>query len=1078
MAFTPVSLRGLFSHSLISHFPRKIPEETTLKTLRNLHKLFVADTGRQNSACFSSSAICRAVDDSFNGETGMNVIQEMGKKNGFDFLHVMEERGVRADCNTYIWLLEGCLISGSLKDAKRIHGRILKSGLCEESILCGKLIDFYLGRDNLDDAMKMLDEMAIRDLSSWNSMISGFLDKNLYSQVFNLFSDMIAENTSPSNVTFASVLKACSRGNVAFRCVEQVHSKAIHYGFVTDPLVGNPLIDLYFKNGFIKSARSIFDELHLRNSVSWVAMISGCSKNGHEEEAIQVFCQMLESRTVPTPYVFSSVLSASTKIGSFELGEQLHALVFKWGLSSETYVCNALLSLYSRCGNFLSAESIFTEMNTRDEITFNSLISGLSQHGHSKKALQLFEKMQLSGMKPDCVTIASLLSACASLKETHKGQQLHSYSIKAGLLSDIIVEGSLLDLYVNCFDLQTAREFFNSTTTVNIVLWNVMLMAYGQTGNLSESLEIFSQMQIEGLRPNQYTYPSILRTCTSLGVMDLGEQIHTHVIKTGFELNVYVCSVLIDMYAKHGKLDIAREILERHPEKDVVSWTAMLAGYAQDGQCVEAIKLFEEMQIQGIRSDNIGFSSALSACAGIQALNQGKQIHAQTYIFGYSMDLSIGNSLVNLYARCGKMQDAYLAFRIIDNVKDEISWNGLISGFSQSGHSEEALQVFNQMNMSGVKPNLFTFCSAVSASANIANIKQGTQLHGRMIKTGLDLDTEAANALITLYAKCGSIDNAWREFCEMPERNEVSYNAMITGYSQHGFGKESLDLFEEMKQRNVKPNNVTFVGVLSACSHVGLVNRGISYLKSMSEEHGIVPRLEHYACVVDSFGRAGMVERAREFIEEMPIEPDAMIWRTLLSGCTVHKNLDIGEFAANQLLQLEPEDSATYVLLSNIYAVAKKWDLRDHMRQMMKERGVKKEPGRSWIEVENSVHPFFVGDRLHPSADHIYDYLKDLNMRISEIGYVQDRYSLLHDIEQEQKDTTVYIHSEKLAVVFGLISLSPLTPLRVFKNLRVCKDCHNWMKFVSKVSNRTLIVRDLNRFHHFKDGVCSCKDFW
>ncbi|MCL7027141.1 hypothetical protein MKW94_012134 [Papaver nudicaule] len=1034
MALTPVS-------RLFAHFTRKISEQSTLKSLGNLQELFAADNGRQGSACFCSSAICRAFDDYSNGETGTNVVHEMGRKTGFHFLYEMEKRGVRADCNTYSWLLEGCLNSGSLMDAKRIHGRILKSGFSEESILCGKLIDFYLGFDGLEDAMKMFDEMAVRDVSSWNSTISGFLDKNLYSQAFSLFSDMIAENTCPSSTTFASILKACSRGNVAFRCIEEVHSKAIRYGFATDPIVGNPLIDLYFKNGFIKSARSIFDKLHSRNSVSWVAMISGCSKNGHEEEAVQIFCQMLKSRTAPTPYVFSSVLSASTKIGLFELGEQLHALVFKWGFSSETYVCNALLSLYSRCGNFLSAERVFTEMISPDEITFNSLISGLSQHGFSEKALRLFEMMQLRGMKPDCVTIASLLSACTSLKETQKGQQLHSYSLKAGLLSDIIIEGSLLDLYVNCCDLQTAREFFNSTTTVNIVLWNVMLMAYGQSGNLSESLEIFTQLQIEGLRPNQYTYPSILRTCTSLGAMDLGEQIHTHVIKTGFELNVYVCSVLIDMYAKHGKLDIAREILERLPAKDVVSWTAMLAGYAQDGQCIEALKLFKEMQIQGIRSDNIGFSSALSACAGIQALNQGQQIHAQSYIVGYSMDLSVGNSLVNLYARCGKVQDAYLAFRIIDNVKDEISWNGLISGFSQSGHSEEALQVFNQMNVLGARPNLFTFCSAVSASANIANIKQGTQLHGRMIKTGFDLDTEAANVLITLYAK-------------FKKKNEVSYNAMITGYSQHGLGKESLDLFEEMKRKNLKPNNVTFVGVLSACSHVGLVNRGLNHLKSMSEEHGIVPRLEHYACVIDSFGRAGMVECARDFIEEMPIEPNAMIWRTLLSACTVHKNLDIGEFAANKLLQLEPEDSATYVLLSNIYAVAKKWDLRDHMRHLMKDRGVKKEPGRSWIEVENSVHPFFV------------------------VGYVQDRYSLLHDIEQEQKDTTVYIHSEKLAVVFGLISLSPLTPLRVFKNLRVCKDCHNWMKFVSKVSNRSLIVRDLNRFHHFKDGVCSCKDFW
>ncbi|OVA16409.1 Pentatricopeptide repeat [Macleaya cordata] len=989
----------------------------------------------------------------------------------------MEERGVHADCKTYIWLLEGCLNSGSIKDAKRIHGRILKSGFDGDSVLCAKLIDFYLGIGDLSGAMKVFDFMPERSVSTWNNMISGFLKKKTYFRVLDLFLRMLEDHASPNNATFASILRACSGANVDFHYVEQIHSKVFLYGFATDPLVCNPLIDLYSKNGYIKSALSIFEELCSRDSVSWVAMISGFSQNGHEEEAIQLFCQMRKSGIIPTPYVFSSVLSASTKMGFYELGEQLHAQVFKWGFSSETFVCNALLSLYSRSENFIFAEQIFTEMNRCDGVTFNSLISGLSQRGFSDKALQLFEKMQLSGLKPDCVTIASLLSACASVEALHKGKQLHSYTIKAGLLSDIIIEGSLLDLYVKCSDLDTAREFFNSTTTENVVLWNVMLVAYGQLGDLSESFEIFCQMQVAGLKPNQYTYPSILRTCTSLGAMDLGEQIHTHVIKTGFELNVYVCSVLIDMYAKHGKLEIAREILERLTEKDVVSWTAMIAGYAQHELCIEALRLFEEMQIRGIRSDNIGFSSALSACAGIQALNQGRQIHAQSYVSGYAMDLSIGNSLVNLYARCGRIQDAYSAFQIID-AKDEISWNGLISGFAQSGHHEEALQVFTQMNRSGVRANLFTFCSVVSASANIADIKQGKQFHGRIIKTGYDSEIEAGNVLITLYAKCGSIDDAWREFCEMHERNEVSWNAMITGYSQHGFGNKALDLFEEMKRKTVKPNHVTFVGVLSACSHVGLVNKGLNYLKSMSEEHGLVPRPEHFNCVVDILGRAGLLQHAREFIEEMPIKPDAMIWRTLLSACTVHKNLEIGEFAAKHLLELEPEDSATYVLLSNIYAVTQKWNCRDQMRQMMKDRGVKKEPGRSWIEVKNSVHAFFVGDRLHPLADNIYEYLKDLNKRISEIGYVQDRYSLLHDIEQEQKDPNVYIHSEKLALAFGLISLSPLIPVRVIKNLRVCNDCHNWMKFVSKVSNRTLIVRDAYRFHHFKDGACSCRDYW
>ncbi|KAJ6763112.1 hypothetical protein OIU79_023786 [Salix purpurea] len=618
--------------------------------------------------------------------------------------------------------------------------------------------------------------------------------------------------------------------------------------------------------------------------------------------------------------------------------------------------------------------------------------------------------MKRDYLKPDCVTVASLLSACASNGALCKGEQLHSYVIKAGMSSDIIVEGALLDLYVNCSDIKTAHEIFLTTKTENVVLWNVMLVAYGKLDNLRESFIIYRQMQIKGLIPNQFTYPSILRTCTSVGALDVGEQIHTQVIKTGFQFNVYVCSVLIDMYAKHGKLDTAHVILRTLAEEDVVSWTALISGYAQHNLFAEALKHFREMLDRGIQSDNIGFSSAISACAGIQALNLGRQIHAQSYVSGYSEDLSIGNALVSLYARCGRIKEAYLEFEKID-AKDSISWNGLISGFAQSGY--------------------------LSAAANVANIKQGKQIHAVIIKRGFDSDIEVSNALITFYAKCGSIEDAKKEFHEMPEKNDVSWNAMITGYSQHGYGNEAVNLFEKMKQVGEMPNHITFVGVLSACSHVGLVTKGLGYFESMSIDHGLVPKPSHYACVVDLISRAGFLIRARKFIEEMPIEPDAMIWRTLLSACTVHKNVEVGEFAAHHLLELEPEDSATYVLLSNMYAVAGKWDCRDQTRQMMRNRGVKKEPGCSWIEVKNSVHAFYVGDRLHTLADKIYEFLAELNKQAAEIGYVQDRYSLLNDIEQEQKDPTIYIHSEKLAITFGLLSLPDTVPIHVMKNLRI-----------------------------------------
>ncbi|XP_030506963.2 pentatricopeptide repeat-containing protein At4g13650 [Cannabis sativa] len=1030
----------------------------------NNHKL--------NSAGFSCAATSHVYDEiPLNESEGSNSV-------GVDFLRLMEERGIRANLQTYLWLLEGCLNSGSLVDARKLHCRILKLGFNGELVMCDRLMETYISCDNFEGAVKVLDEMSIRSLSSWNKIIQALLARKLISQVLVMYHKMVMNNIDPNETTFAGILKVCGYGDVGFDYVKQIHARIIGHGFDTAPLVCNLLIDLYSKKGYVDSARKVFDKLVLRDSVSWVAIISGLSQNGREKEAVMLFCQMHTSGISPTPYVFSSVLSACTKVELFNMGEQIHGLVFKGGFSSERYVCNALVTLYARSGNLISSEKVFSAMQNRDGVSYNSLISGLAQSGFGDRALKLYEKMQHDRLKPDCVTVASLLSACASVGALDKGKQLHSYAIKAGMSSDIIIEGSLLDLYVKCSDLHTAYEFFITTETENVVLWNVMLVAYGQLEDLSQSFEIYRQMLIEGIIPNEFTYPSILRTCTAVGQLDLGEQIHTQVIKTGFQLNVYACSVLIDMYAKIGKLDTALEILRRLKEEDVVSWTAMIAGYTQHDMFSEALKLFVEMENRGIKPDNIGFASAITACAGIKSLAWGKQIHARSCILGYSDDISIQNALVSLYARCGSIQEAYLAFEKNDS-KDNISWNALISGFAQSGYCEEALQVFSEMNRAGVKANLFTFGSTVSAAANLANVKQGTQFHAMIIKTGYSSETEVSNVLITLYAKCGRIDDAQREFSEMPEKNEVSWNAMITGYSQHGLGIEALNLFEQMKQLGLTPNHVTFVGVLSACSHVGLVDKGLAYFDSMSKEYGLIPHPEHYVCVVDLLSRAGLLNEAKVFIEKMPIKPDAIVWRTLLSSCTVHKNAEIGEYAAHHLLELEPEDSATYVLLSNLYAIAKKWDFRDQTRRLMREKGVKKEPGRSWIEINNSFHAFFVGDRLHPLADKIYDFLAHLNTRAAEFGYVQDCYYLLNEVEQEQRDPTTYIHSEKLAISFGLLSsTNSRRPIHVIKNLRVCNDCHNWIKYVSRFSNRAIIVRDAYRFHHFEGGFCSCKDYW
>jgi pentatricopeptide repeat protein len=731
--------------------------------------------------------------------------------------------------------------------------------------------------------------------------LAGFLAHDEPEKILSFFAAKARQHGVLGPGDLACSLRACRGSGKRWLLVPQIHAAAIMRGLGGDRLVGNLLIDLYAKSGHVRQSRRVFQALSARDNVSWVAMLSGYAQNGLGEEAVRLYGQMHRSEVVPTPYVLSSVLSACTKAELFKQGGFIHAHAYKQGFCSETVVGNALIALYIRAASFWLADKVFSDMPACDSVTFNTLISGHAQCGHGERALEIFDEMQVTGLRPDCVTVASLLAACASVGDLQKGKQLHSHLWKAGMSADYIIEGSLLDLYVKCSDIDTALEVFSLGDRKNVVLWNLMLVAYGQVGDLPRSFDIFCQMQAAGIRPNQFTYPCILRTCTCSGEIELGEQIHSLCIKTGFWSDRYVSGVLIDMYSKYGLLDKARRILEMLEENDVVSWTSMIAGYVQHDFCKEAFSTFKEMQDCGIWPDNIGLASAISACAGIKAIRQGLQIHARVHVSGYPADTSIWNALINLYARCGHSKEALSVFEALKN-KDEITWNGLVSGFAQSGLYEEALKVFVQMGQAGVRYNLFTFVSSISASANLADIKQGNQIHGRVIKTGHTSETEVENALISLYGKCGSIEDAKMKFSEMSNRNEVSWNTIITSCSQHGRGLEALDLFNEMKNEGFKPNDVTFIGVLAACSHAGLVEEGLSYFKSMSNEYGIHARPGHYACVVDILGRAGQLDRARRFVEDMSITTDAMVWRTLLSACKVHKNIEIGEVAAQHLL--------------------------------------------------------------------------------------------------------------------------------------------------------------------------------
>eukprot|EP01018_Ginkgo_biloba_P017565 Gb_32051 [translate_table: standard] len=496
-----------------------------------------------------------------------------------------------------------------------------------------------------------------------------------------------------------------------------------------------------------------------------------------------------------------------------------------------------------------------------------------------------------------------------------------------------------------------------------------------------------------------------------------------------------------------------------------------------EGRLKEALDILQVMDQRGIRVDSRTYASLLQECINTNAVEEGKRVHVHMINTGFEPDVYLRTKLVIMYAKRGSLEYARHMFDKMSE-RNVVSWNAMIAGYAQGGHAEEALSLFYQMRGAGMKPDQFTFPSILRACASIVSLEQGKQVHACIVKGENSSNIVLGSALVDMYAKCGSIEDARQVFDKMSERNVVSWTAIITGYGKHGRGKEVFQLFEQMQQEGLKPNYVTFLAILSACSHGGLLNEAWHYFESMSRDYCIKPRVEHYSCIVDLLGRAGRLDEAHDFINKMPFEPHAPIWGTLLGACRMHVNMELGKIAAERLFYLDPQNAGKYVVLSNIYAAAGRWDGVSKVRKLMKDRGVKKEPGCSWIEIQKQVHSFLVGDRSHPQTEEIYATLETLSGKLKEAGYVPETNFMLHDVEEEQKERFLCYHSEKLAIAFGIISLPSTMPIRIVKNLRVCGDCHTAIKFISRIVGREIILRDSNRFHHFKWGLCSCGDYW
>ncbi|KAJ7960505.1 Pentatricopeptide repeat-containing protein [Quillaja saponaria] len=772
--------------------------------------------------------------------------------------------------------------------------------------------------------------------------------------------ELTKTHVSPINdQTHPNLLTLCSIGQT-IRQNKQVHAFALLNGFLPSSVSLCAYLMLkYATFGNPKTARQLFEQTvgQCRNAFLWNTLIRANSVAG-VFDGFQTYNQMVRAGIRPDDHTFPFVLKTCSDYLELGKGMEIHGMLFKLGFDMDVFVGNTLMFFYGNCGDLKDVRRVFDEMHERDNVSWNTILGLFSVNGFHAKAIIFFKEMcRTPGFKPELVSVVSVLPVCADLKDEKMASVIHCFAMKVGLAHQVRISNALVDVYGKCGNAEASKHVFNEIFEKNEVSWNAIITSLAYAGRNMDALNMFRMMIDAEVTPNSVTISSMLPILGELQLFKLGKEIHGFSKRTSIESDVFIANSLIDLYAKSGQSSVAASVFNKMGERNIVSWNAMVANFAQNRLELAAIGLIRQMQDYGEIPNTVTFTNVLPACARLGLLRSGKEIHARTVRMGFTVDLFVSNALTDMYSKCGCLILARNVFNI--SLRDEVSYNILIVGYSQTSDCSESLNLFSEMRPSGMIHDIVSFVGVISACANLAAIKQGKEIHGLLVRKLFHTHLYAANSLLDLYTKCGRIDLASKVFDRIANKDVASWNTMILGYGMLGELDTAINLFEAVKEDNVSYDSVSYIAVLSACSHGGLVEKGRKYFQEMPSLN-IEPTHMHYACMVDLLGRAGLMEEAVNLIRGLPIVPDANIWGALFGACRIHGNLELGCWAAEHLFELKPQHCGYYILLSNMYAEAGRWDEANRVRDLMKSRGVKKHPGCSWVQIGDQVHAFLV----------------------------------------------------------------------------------------------------------------------
>uniref|UniRef100_A0A1J3G6J5 Pentatricopeptide repeat-containing protein n=4 Tax=Noccaea caerulescens TaxID=107243 RepID=A0A1J3G6J5_NOCCA len=791
-------------------------------------------------------------------------------------------------------------------------------------------------------------------------------------------SSRFIEESLPRLLTLLS--RSCSDSTL-LRQVKQVHAFLIVNRISGESYTAVKILGIYAISGSFSDCGKMFYRLDLHRSSSnsirpWNSIISSFVRMGLSNQALSFYFKMLCYGVSPDVSTFPCLIKSCVALKNLRGIEFLRDKASSLGMDCNEFVASSLINAYLEYGKIDAASHLFHRVSKKDCVIWNVMLNGYAKCGAFDSVVKGFSAMRMDEISPNAVTFNCVLSVCASMSLIDLGAQLHGLAVVSGLEFEGSIKNSLLSMYSKSGSFDDACKLFRMMSRGDTVTWNCMISGYVQSGLMEESLVCFSEMISSGVSPDAITFSSLLPSVSRFERLEYCRQVHCYIVRHGIPLDdICLTSALIDAYFKCRGVSMAEKIFRQCDSADVVVFTAMISGYLHNGLNIDALEMFRRMVDVRMSPNEITLVSILPVIGGLLALKLGRELHGFIIKNGFNKRCNVGSAVIDMYAKCGRMD---LAFEIFGRLskKDVVSWNSMITRCAQSDDPSAAIDVFRRMGASGIGFDCVSVSSALSACANLPSESFGKAIHGYMVKQVNASDVYSESTLIDMYAKCGNLRSAVSVFERMQEKNIVSWNSIIAAYGNHGRLKDSLCLFREMvEESGVRPDQITFLKMISTCCHVGDVDEGVRFFRSMTEDYGIQPQQEHYACVVDLFGRAGRLEEAYETVKSMPFPPDAGVWGTLLGACRLHKNIELAKVASRRLMDLDPRNSGYYVLMSNAHANAGEWGGVTEVRSLMKERGVQKIPATSWIEINKITHSFVSGDGDHPEFSHIYSLI-------------------------------------------------------------------------------------------------------